>query len=92
MQQASAKLRGKEGTTVSFRSIVPAPDAHRNDHAREDPSARASYAKMLPNNIGYVAAFGFRPDTGAELIRALNRLQQQARGLVSTCATTAAAT
>ncbi len=84
IQQASSKLRGKEGTVVTLT-------IERDGAALHGPLAitRAKihqlsvYEKMLPGKIGYVALTVFGRDTDAELAAALTRLQQQgARALV----------
>jgi carboxyl-terminal processing protease len=83
VQQASAKLRGKAGTSVSLTLS--------RDGAAQPPLAitRAKihelsvYEKMFPGKIGYVELTVFGRDTGAELNAALTRLQQQgARAIV----------
>jgi carboxyl-terminal processing protease len=83
VQQASAKLRGKEGTSVSLTLS--------RDGAAQPPLAitRAKihelsvYEKMFPGKIGYVELTVFGRDTGAELNAALTRLQQQgARAII----------
>jgi carboxyl-terminal processing protease len=77
IQQASAKLRGKEGTTVTLSiqrsgaAIAPVTITRAKIHQL------SVYGKMLPNKIGYVALTVFGRDTGAELDAALARLQQQ---------------
>jgi carboxyl-terminal processing protease len=77
IQQASAKLRGKEGTTVTLSidrsgaAIAPVTITRAKIHQL------SVYGKMLPNKIGYVALTVFGRDTGAELDTALARLQQQ---------------
>ena len=96
MQQASSKLRGKEGTSVSLTierdkaRRLPAPIAI----TRAKIHQLSVYGKMLPNKIGYVALTVFGRDTGDELNAALGRLQQEGmRALViSICGTTAEAT
>ena len=84
IQQASSHLRGKAGTAVQL-SIL------RNNQTLAAPITitRAEirqisvYERMLPNKIGYVELTVFGRDTGAELARALDRLQQQgARAIV----------
>ncbi len=84
VQQASSKLRGKEGTSVSLTLV-------RDGGASPTPITivRAKihqlsvYEKMLPGKIGYVALTVFGRETGAELNSALTRLQQQgARAIV----------
>jgi carboxyl-terminal processing protease len=83
VQQASAKLRGKEGSSVSLTLS--------RDGAAQPPLAitRAKihelsvYEKMFPGKIGYVELTVFGRDTGAELNAALTRLQQQgARAII----------
>jgi carboxyl-terminal processing protease len=77
IQQASAKLRGKEGTTVTLTiqrsgsSIAPVAITRAKIHQL------SVYGKMLPGKIGYVSLTVFGRDTGAELDAALSRLQQQ---------------
>lgn len=84
VQQASAKLRGKEGTSVSLTvsrdgSTVATPIAI----TRAKIHQLSVYEKMLPGKIGYVELTVFGRDTGAELNNALTRLQQQgARAIV----------
>ncbi len=78
VQQASEKLRGKEGTTVSLTlqrdaATLPAPIAI----VRAKIHQLSVYEKMLPGKIGYVELTVFGRDTGAELTSALTRLQQQ---------------
>jgi carboxyl-terminal processing protease len=84
VQQASTKLRGKEGSSVSLTierdgSTLPSPVAI----TRAKIHQLSVYEKMLPDKIGYVELTVFGRDTGAELNAALNRLQQQgARAIV----------
>ncbi|MEO6835206.1 MAG: S41 family peptidase [Candidatus Tumulicola sp.] len=84
VQQASTKLRGKEGTSVSLTvsrdgATVPSPIAI----TRAKIHQLSVYEKMLPGKIGYVELTVFGRDTGAELNNALTRLQQQgARAMV----------
>jgi carboxyl-terminal processing protease len=84
VQNASSKLRGKEGTPVTLT-------IQRDSSALASPITivRAKihqlsvYEKMLPGKIGYVALTVFGRDTGDELTTALDRLQQQgARALI----------
>jgi carboxyl-terminal processing protease len=84
LEQASAKLRGKAGTQVQL--II-----ERDGKPLSQPVAimRAQihqlsvYDKMLPGKIGYVELTVFGRDTGDELTRALDRLQQEgARAVV----------
>lgn len=84
LQQASTRLRGKAGTQVQLsieRSGKPlaAPIAI----TRAQIHQLSVYEKMLPGKIGYVDLTVFGRDTGAELERALDRLQQEgARAIV----------
>jgi carboxyl-terminal processing protease len=84
VQNASSKLRGKEGTPVTLTiqrdsSALPAPITI----VRAKIHQLSVYEKMLPGKIGYVALTVFGRDTGDELTTALNRLQQQgARALI----------
>ena len=84
VQQASAKLRGKEGTSVMLTlerdgATLPAPTSI----VRAKIHQLSVYEKMLPGKIGYVELTVFGRDTGAELTSALTRLQQQgARAIV----------
>lgn len=82
--QASSKLRGKEGTTVTLTlqrdgATLPSPVSI----VRAKIHQLSVYEKMLPGKIGYVELTVFGRDTGAELTSALTRLQQQgARAIV----------
>jgi carboxyl-terminal processing protease len=83
VQQASAKLRGKEGTSVSLtlsrEGAAQSPIAITRAKIHE----LSVYEKMFPGKIGYVELTVFGRDTGAELNAALTRLQQQgARAIV----------
>lgn len=84
VQQASSKLRGKEGTPVTLTiqrdsSALPAPVTI----VRAKIHQLSVYEKMLPGKIGYIALTVFGRDTGDELTTALDRLQQNgARALV----------
>ena len=84
VQQASAKLRGKEGTAVSLtiqRDGAVLPSAVSITRAKIHQLS--VYEKMLPGKIGYVELTVFGRDTGAELNAALDRLQQEgARAIV----------
>ncbi|HEY1653507.1 MAG TPA: S41 family peptidase [Candidatus Tumulicola sp.] len=84
VQQASAKLRGKEGTRVSISLTRDgAPVAAPVAITRAKIHQLSVYEKMLPGKIGYVALTVFGRDTGAELNAALTRLQQEhARAIV----------
>jgi len=84
LQQASQRLRGKAGTQVQLTieregKTLSAPIAI----TRAEIHQLSVYAKMLPGKIGYVDLTVFGRDTGDELTRALDRLQQQgARAIV----------
>jgi carboxyl-terminal processing protease len=83
VQQASAKLRGKEGTSVSLtlsrEGAAQSPIAITRAKIHE----LSVYEKMFPGKIGYVELTVFGRDTGAELNAALTRLQQEgARAIV----------
>ncbi len=84
LQQASSHLRGKAGTVVQLtimRDGKPLPAAI--PVTRAQIHELSVYEKMLPNKIGYVELTVFGRDTGAELARALDRLQQQgARAII----------
>jgi len=84
LNEASGKLRGKEGTKVTLTieresAALPSPITI----TRAKIHQLSVYEKMLPGKIGYVALTVFGRDTGDELNTALDRLQQQgARALV----------
>ena len=84
LQQASSHLRGKAGTAVQLTierdgKQLPQPITVTRAQIHE----LSVYEKMLPGRIGYVELTVFGRDTGAELTRALDRLQQQgARAVV----------
>ncbi len=84
LNQASAKLRGKEGTKVTLTierdsNALPAPVSI----TRAKIHQMSVYEKILPGKIGYVALTVFGRDTGDELNAALGRLQKEgARALV----------
>jgi carboxyl-terminal processing protease len=84
LQQASSHLRGKAGTVVQLTiqregAVLAQPIAVTRAQIHE----LSVYEKMLPGKIGYVELTVFGRDTGAELARALDRLQQQgARAIV----------
>lgn len=84
LEKASTRLRGKAGTQVQLtieRSGKPlaAPIAI----TRAQIHQLSVYEKMLPGKIGYVDLTVFGRDTGSELERALDRLQQEgARAIV----------
>ena len=84
LQQASSHLRGKAGTQVQLTltrggAALPQPLTVTREQIHEV----SVYDKMLPGKIGYVELTVFGRDTGAELARALDKLQQQgARAIV----------
>jgi len=84
LNQASGKLRGKEGTKVTLtvqRDNAALPSAMTITRAKIHQLS--VYEKMLPGKIGYVALTVFGRETGDELNAALDRLQKQgARALV----------
>jgi carboxyl-terminal processing protease len=83
VQQASAKLRGKEGTRVSIAVTRDGAPVTPIAITRAKIHQLSVYEKMLPGKIGYVALTVFGRDTGAELNAALTRLQQEhARAVV----------
>jgi carboxyl-terminal processing protease len=83
VQQASEKLRGKEGTRVSLTVQRDGSPVAPITITRAKIHQLSVYEKMLPGKIGYVALTVFGRDTGSELTTALTRLQQEnARALV----------
>ncbi len=84
LQQASSHLRGKAGTVVQLtiqRDGKVLPEAV--SITRAEIHELSVYEKMLPGKIGYVELTVFGRDTGAELAKALDRLQQEgARAVV----------
>ncbi|HKU81995.1 MAG TPA: S41 family peptidase [Candidatus Tumulicola sp.] len=83
VQQASAKLRGKEGTRVSITVQRDGAEVAPITITRAKIHQLSVYEKMLPGKIGYVALTVFGRDTGSELNAALTRLQQEnARAIV----------
>lgn len=83
VQQASAKLRGKEGTRVSITVERDGAEIAPITVTRAKIHQLSVYEKMLPGKIGYIALTVFGRDTGSELNAALTRLQQEhARALV----------
>jgi carboxyl-terminal processing protease len=81
VQQASAKLRGKEGTSVSLTLSREGASQSPIAITRAKIHELSVYEKMFPGKIGYVELTVFGRDTGAELNAALTRLQQEgARG------------
>ncbi len=84
IQQASSKLRGKAGTQVQLTILRDGKQlAQPIVITRAQIHELSVYEKMLPNKIGYVELTVFGRDTGAELARALDRLQQDgARAIV----------
>ena len=78
LQQASNKLRGKAGTQVQLTIVRDGKLlAQPISIVRAQIHELSVYEKMLPNKIGYVELTVFGRDTGSELSRALDRLQQQ---------------
>jgi carboxyl-terminal processing protease len=84
LQQASSKLRGKAGTPVQLTIVRDSkPLAAPISITRAEIHELSVYSKMLANKIGYVELTVFGRDTGAELARALDRLQQDgARAII----------
>jgi len=83
VQQASSKLRGKEGTNVTIGISRDGKPVEPISIVRAKIHQLSVYQKMLPGKIGYVDVTVFGRDTGAELDTALSRLQQQgARAIV----------
>jgi carboxyl-terminal processing protease len=83
LNEASGKLRGKEGTTVTLTIERDSSTLPVLTITRAKIHQMSVYEKMLPNKIGYVALTVFGRDTGDELNAALDRLQKQgARALV----------
>lgn len=83
VQQASGKLRGKEGTRVSITVQRDGAEVAPIAITRAKIHELSVYEKMLPGKIGYVALTVFGRDTGSELNAALTRLQQEnARAIV----------
>ena len=83
VQQASAKLRGREGSSVSLSVTRDGAPIAPVAIVRAKIHQLSVYEKMLPGKIGYVELTVFGRDTGAELTSALTRLQQQgARAIV----------
>jgi carboxyl-terminal processing protease len=83
VQQASAKLRGKEGTSVSLTLSREGASQSPIAITRAKIHELSVYEKMFPGKIGYVELTVFGRDTGAELNAALTRLQQEgARAIV----------
>jgi carboxyl-terminal processing protease len=84
LQQASSHLRGKAGTVVQLtieRDGKPLPQPI--SVTRAQIHELSVYEKILPGKIGYVELTVFGRDTGSELARALDRLQQEgARAIV----------
>jgi carboxyl-terminal processing protease len=84
LNQASGRLRGKEGTKVTLtiqRDSAALPAAITITRAKIHQLS--VYGKMLPGKIGYVALTVFGKDTGDELTAALDRLQKEgARALI----------
>jgi carboxyl-terminal processing protease len=83
VQQASSKLRGKEGTNVTLGISRDGTTVTPITITRQKIHQLSVYEKMLPGKIGYVDITVFGRDTGSELDTALDRLQQEgARAVV----------
>jgi carboxyl-terminal processing protease len=83
IQQASSRLRGKTGTSVTLSIQAPGATPNSVTIARAMIRELSVYSKMLPGKIGYVELTVFGRDTGAELSAALTRFQQEgARAVV----------
>lgn len=83
IQQASTRLRGKAGTSVTLSIQAGAAAPIPVTIVRATIAALSVYNKMLPGKIGYVELTVFGRDTGAELTDALARLQAQgARAII----------
>jgi carboxyl-terminal processing protease len=84
LEQASARLRGKAGTQVELTIQRDGKQLSTPvSITRAEIHQLSVYEKMLPGKIGYVDLTVFGRDTGSELERALDRLQQEgARGIV----------
>ncbi len=84
LAQASTQLRGKAGTQVMLGIVRDGkPLAAPITITRAQIHEVSVYDKMLPNKIGYVELTVFGRDTGAELTRALDKLQQDgARAMI----------
>ncbi|HZY96231.1 MAG TPA: S41 family peptidase [Candidatus Cybelea sp.] len=83
LPQASAKLRGKEGTRVTLTIVRDSAALPTITITRAKIHQLSVYEKLLPGKIGYVALTVFGRDTGSELTTALDRLQRQgARAIV----------
>ncbi|MBV8147874.1 MAG: S41 family peptidase [Candidatus Eremiobacteraeota bacterium] len=83
VQDASSKLRGKEGTVVTLGILRDGSALQPMTITRAKIHQLSVYEKMLPGKIGYVALTVFGRDTGSELDAALDRLQKEgARALI----------
>ena len=83
IQQASTRLRGKAGTSVTLSVQAGAAAPIPVTIVRAMITAPSVYNKMLPGKIAYVELTVFGRDTGAELTEALARLQAQgARAII----------
>ncbi len=84
LQQASSHLRGTAGTQVQLSIVRDGkPLQTPITITRAQIHQLSVYEKMLPNKIGYVELTVFGRDTGAELAKALDRLQQNgARAMI----------
>ena len=83
INQASARLRGKEGTPVTLVIQRAGEKLSPITLTRAMIHQLSVYGKMLPNKIGYVEVTVFGRDTGSELSTQLDRLAQLgARGII----------
>ncbi len=84
VEQASSHLRGKAGTPVSLTIVRDGKQLTTPiTITRQEIHDQSVFERMLPNKIGYVELTVFGRNTGMELTRALDRLQQQgARGII----------
>ncbi len=83
LNQASAKLRGKEGTRVTLTVQRDGSSLPAIPITRAKIHQLSVYEKMLSGKIGYIALTVFGRETGNELNVALDRLVRQgARALV----------
>ena len=83
IEQASSHLRGKAGTAVQLNIDRQGKTIPPISVTRAQIRDQSVFERMLPNKIGYVELTVFGRDTGMELTRALDRLQQQgARAIV----------
>ena len=83
IEQASSHLRGKAGTAVQLNIDRQGKTIPPISVTRAQIRDQSVFERMLPNKIGYVELTVFGRDTGMELTRALDRLQQEgARAVV----------